>query len=576
MANFYFETYNEVNTVDTITIDFKILKENLIENVKILRKTTDDINSHNDDLATVVYEDNSVQYNFFYNIKDTGLETGTNYYYKIFTKIDGEYISSDSKSATPTDVNSPTAPTIDSIDNNTNFQATINFSKVDETNIDKYEVWWRNVQRDSWFKEDIIPDGTGNYSLTVLTGTCYIRVFSVDTTNNNKSQKNEREEVLVGPAPEFLRPDILGSYWSEDIENNRRVLYWKKQINDLSIDAHLNNYDYFEVKLYNELNDVYYFYDNYNANFYIDFQDGDFTQAMSVDIGERKQDIIKNFEWQVKFIYDDESNPGRFESAWTDAKSFELLKRKDYSETENIFENLADRNVYNKDVLKYDKEKRKDYNVWNIERFLSQTLEKENWNLERRGLDVDFTEIRDKRLNEFGKFYLNLDKRNEEEWVEYRYKVLELKNSFLNGAGRLIGIQNVGKAFTGSLPKVREFNETPGWILSPDPATEKTSHYVMINDLEELSVTDYPTVLYRKESYLYAIEIMVYDPLQTIVKFVDGEQIIVNQKKKDLFEKIINKILHKHIKVYFNYVDEFPPDIMIWDEDYWDESAWGN
>ncbi len=366
----------------------------------------------------------------------------------------------------------------------------------------------------------------------------------------------------------FLKIEELYGYWSDYTKENHRILYWALPIPVFQVSDDVD----FEVEL--REGDIVSLFDK-DSDDIIEYQDGKFVKAIAVDIGERDYEERK-FQWRVRTIFKDENVYGIWKSDWSDYNEFVLYARNDLRETERLFEELADGNIYDKDILKLSLEDREKYNIWNIVRYLTLAIEEENWDLERKQLDIDFNEMRDKALSEFSNFHLRMEKKDKEEtWSEFRYALLKIKNAFVDWSGRYTAIRGIVEAFTGIEPEINPIKKNPGWVLGDfgsrsfvltqnyDYSIDENGNANKIKT-KSLTGTHKEDVLFHRNTYAFAVAIVVFDPFE-----------LLNEEGKEVLERLIKLIVQKHIRVYFEYEIGFPPEVLVWNEGLWDFNVWG-
>jgi len=432
----------------------------------------------------------------------------------------------------------------------------------------------KEIENNIWYYK-IIYDGTEE---KLIASQSPIYNFIIELEEINEVQviavnfEDDEVEEIEYEFVDYVSPltiNELYGYWSDHSKQNHRIMHWKLPIIIFQQSEFLN----YELEL-KEDDDVKYYTETSEAEEFVEFQNGKFVKAFAIDVKNRKQKIDRNFQWRVRTFFQQEGIYGIWRSPWSEYRHFVLKKQNDLEETENRFFDLADDNIYNKDILKLSLEEREKYNVWKVMRFLSKTIEEENWDLERKVSDLDFEEIRDNALQNFSNFHLSINKKESETWSEYRYKLLKIKNAFASWSGRYRAVEEVVEAFTGIKPIISPFKMSYGWVLG-DFGVEshiltKTFNY-FINEEgntykevnKELPGTYKDSTLYHKNTYGYGILIKVYDPFE-----------LLDDEDKQLMEHIVRKIIQKHYKVYFEYILDFAPELLVWDVGMWDVGMW--
>lgn len=182
------------------------------------------------------------------------------------------------------------------------------------------------------------------------------------------------------------------------------------------------------------------------------FQEGaGIGKAFEVRLPGRSLTADVTWYWKLRI------NTGTFISDWTPVRSFVVKQRQDVAQTQEMFDNLADENSYDKAN-----------NSSNVYKLLLQIgRESDLLRLESAQAvsDLVIDTARDTAL--YGNFaaYLGLIQNGTETSSNYRWKIRTLWQAFTQKPGTLTGLVNTIEAFTAEPPVVIDITKSRGWIL---------------------------------------------------------------------------------------------------------------
>lgn len=184
----------------------------------------------------------------------------------------------------------------------------------------------------------------------------------------------------------------------------------------------------------------------------VNFQEGTgIGKAFEVQMPGRALTGDITWYWQLRI------NDGIFTSPWTPIRSFVVRQRQDLVQTQQMFNNLADENSYDKAN-----------NSSNVYKLLLQVGREADLLLLESAQavsDLVLDTVRDTALYSNFAAYLGLIQNGTETAANYRWKTRALWQTFTKQPGTLAGLINTIEAFTAEPPVVIDITKSRGWIL---------------------------------------------------------------------------------------------------------------
>lgn len=180
------------------------------------------------------------------------------------------------------------------------------------------------------------------------------------------------------------------------------------------------------------------------------FQNGDVGKAFEVELpGRSNADVT--WYWRVRI------NNTKFVSARSDIRSFRLRKRRSLTETQAIFDRLADGNAYSKEA--------NSSNTYKLLLQAGRELDALLYEKELTITDLVLDTARDTAMvNNFSEL-LGLERVATEPAAHHRWKTVQLWNAFTKFPGTERGMIKTVEAFVAETPTFIDLTSTEGWIL---------------------------------------------------------------------------------------------------------------